>query len=35
MTRHCRAIAAREESETVVEPGRKPIYPKRRRARCR
>src|ERR1700730_8062679 len=35
MTRQCRAMAAREEPETVVEPGRKSLYPKGRGARRR
>src|SRR5258708_7561769 len=34
MTRHCGAMAAREELETVVEPGRKALYAKGRGA-CR
>jgi hypothetical protein len=28
-------MSAREEPETVVEPGGKPLYPERRGARCR
>ena len=28
MPRHCRAMAAGEEPETVVEAGRDPLYPK-------
>src|SRR5258708_359757 len=35
MPRHRRAMAAGEEPETVVEPGRKPLYPKGRGARRR
>src|ERR1700732_4611659 len=35
MPRHCRAMAAREEAETVVEPGRKTLYPEGRGARRR
>src|ERR1700730_6680048 len=35
MTRHCRAMATREEPEPVVEPGRKFLYPKGSHTRCR
>src|ERR1700726_3423951 len=35
MTRHCRAMAAGEEPETVVEPGRNALDPKGRGARRR
>src|ERR1700736_1240150 len=35
MPRHCRAMATREEPKTVVEPGRKALYPKGGGARRR